>query len=516
MKLTAHSTQIFVIIALILVCLVILTPTFLRSSFEGKSTLADYWVSRPVQLGLDLVGGVYVLFQIDETKFLEQSLDKKAHAISNLLRANEVPVLSSQRDNSMLTLKFVTERSLNRAEELLRSDADVSVKGKNVQNKELFVELRIQDFTKLVNEATSRAVEVIRSRIDQFGVAEPVVQRLGPNRVLVELPGVRELDRVKNIIGKTARLEFRFLPRSKSAQTEKLPMSKTGELVEVETDIVLTGDHIHKASVELTQSEGSVVAVQFDVEGAKEFAKITRENIGRNLAIILDGVIYSAPQIKTAITDGNAIITGLRHPQEARELAVVLRSGTLPAPFNSIEERLVGPTLGKVYIERAVLTLTFTLVAVLALMTWWYGILGIVASFVLIVNCLMIFSVLVLMQATLTFPGLAALALTIGVAVDSNIIIYERIKDAIKDGLRFQEAISRGFENAYSAIFDANITSLITSLIVYFLAHGPIKGFAITFAIGTITTLISAVFITKSIVFWLLENGYLREKGVAV
>lgn len=491
-------------------CILVVAPTFFRSIFSEGKTLAEYWISKPIQLGLDLVGGVYVLYQVDQERFTEQLKNQKVGEIRNLLRKEEVPILDYERVDDQLLLRFVTERSTQKASEVL-SKAGFNVKSVNNNQKEVVVELKTDKYEQLLSEATLRAVETIRTRVDQFGVAEPVVQRVGVDRVLVELPGVKDLDRVKSVIGKTARLEFRFLPRGKDARTVKLPMAKSGELVEVEDEVVLTGDTIRKAALELTPSEGPVVAIQFNVEGAREFARITRENIGSNLAIILDGIIYSAPQIQSAITDGNAIITGMRSADEARELAVVLRSGTLPAPLRSIEERVIGPTLGEVYVSRAGWTLVTSFICVTMLMIYFYGRFGIVASISLLVNVLLMVASLCLLQATLTFPGLAAIALTLGIAVDSNIIIFERIKDALREGNKLKESIEKGFSNAYSALVDANITSLITSLLVYFLAHGPIKGFALTFAIGTITTLFAAIYVAKTLIYMGMEKGVIYD-----
>ncbi len=502
-----YKFPLLVVGVLFVISVLIIWPSFFPTFFRSNSFLSEHWFSRPLQLGLDLVGGSYVLYEIDEEKFKEQLANRKFISLKNSLASQEIPVLSLERKGVTGEFVFVSDRSLNKAKDILSNDPDLVIEGINYETKSLIVTYKPSNLEKIAIESTDRAVEIIRNRVDQFGVAEPVIQRLGARRVLVELPGVKDLDRVKSVIGKTAQLEFRFLPRSKNVPVEKLPLFKTMDHIEVEREVVLTGDKIQKANVELTQTEGSVVAIQFNVEGAKEFAKITRENIGKNLAIILDSVVYSAPQIQTAITDGNAIITGLRNPQEARELAVVLRSGTLPAPLRVIEERVVGPTLGEIYLERAVWTLVVTLVSILALMILWYKWFGFIASISLLLNLVFIFACLVIFQATLTFPGMAALALTIGVAVDSNIIIFERIRDHLGT-VPLKEAVSRGFENAYSAVLDANMTSLITSLLVYLFAHGPIKGFALIFSIGVITTLFCAVFVTKHLANWMLENNF--------
>ncbi|MCX7953453.1 MAG: hypothetical protein N2654_07495, partial [Deltaproteobacteria bacterium] len=311
--------RLYVLIGVLVFVLLVLAPSFFRDKFREGTKLAEYWISKPIQLGLDLVGGVYILFEVDQAKFLDQLRSLKINEIRNVLKKNEIPVLSYEKQNDTAIFRFVTEKSLLKAETSLEQ-AGYKILLSDKTKKELHVKLDVLEFEKAVAEAALKAVETIRARIDQFGVSEPVVQRIGLNRVLVELPGVKDLQRVKQVIGKTARLEFRFLPRTKDVKTVKMPLANTGELIEVEDEVVLTGDTIQKANVEFTPTDGAVVAIQFNFEGAREFARITRENREKNLAIIMDGVVYSAPQIQTAITEGSAIITGLRSPEEALSL----------------------------------------------------------------------------------------------------------------------------------------------------------------------------------------------------
>jgi len=501
--------RFWVIFGVVIFIFLSLLPTVLPSVFSDETRLGKAWISKPLKLGLDLKGGAYFLFEIDKESFSKVYIDKEIKALRSVFNQNNIAFSSvSKEDKETVRVVFLTSTSLQRALNLIEGLDRWRLQARGEDY--LVIRYKFDHFEKIIKAAADTAVEVIRTRVDQFGVAEPVIQRVGIDKILVEVPGVVDQTKLKSVLGRVAQLEFRFLPRSQGVPTIKLPVARSGEFLEVEDEIVLTGDLIQTASVEFDPQHGSVVLINFNPQGSREFAKITRENIGKQLAIILDGVIYSYPTIQSVIAEGSAMITGLKNWEEAKELVVVLRSGTLPAPVKILEEKIVGPTLGKIYVERAVYALISSFLAVSILMIFLYKIGGLVASLSLLLNLGIIVSLLSVLGATLTFPGLAALALTLGIAVDSNIIIFERIKDFLKSGFETDSAVEEGFQNAYSAIFDANITSLIISFIVYFLSHGPIRGFAVVFGIGTIATLFCAVFFSKALLSLLSSRGKIQ------
>jgi protein-export membrane protein SecD len=362
-------------------------------------------------------------------------------------------------------------------------------------------------------EAVERALEIIRNRIDEFGVAEPIIQKQGERRIVVQLPGIKDVERAIKLIGKTALLEFRLV------DTERLGKALAGEippgyelitqedeeerkenyLLKIEPEI--TGANLIDAQVKFDPSmfNRPYIAIEFDQEGAKKFAKVTEANINKRLAIVLDGKVKSAPVIKSKIPDGKAVIEGDFTLEEAKDLAIVLRAGSLPAPIKIIEKRVVGPTLGKDSIRRGVLAAIIGMITVVSFMLLYYKFSGFIANFVLLVNMIIIFAALSLLKATLTLPGIAGIVLTIGMAVDANVIIYERIKEELRLGKTIKSAIDTGYKRALRTILDANITTLITALVLFQFGTGPIKGFAVTLSIGIIASMFTAIFMSKSI-----------------
>jgi preprotein translocase subunit SecD len=326
---------------------------------------------------------------------------------------------------------------------------------------------------------------------------------------MLQMPGVSDVAAVKRIVGRVAKLEFRLvaLPRS-DLPTITLPL-KNGGTVTLEDEVKMGGDAVEKASVSMDAQRGVTVGLSLTSEGSKIFARITSENVGRQLAIILDGKVYSTPVIESAIVGGHAVITGGFSPDEARELALVLRSGALPATLKVMEERTVGPTLGFESIKAGVLATLVGLAMIGIFMTFYYKKAGLVAVFTLTLNAVLILAALSAFGATLTLPGIAGLALTLGIAVDSNVIIFERIKDELANGSGRDAAVEAGFDKAYSALLDANLTGLLSAVVLYIFGTGPIRGFAVTLSIGTLTTLFCAIYVAK-VIFDLLP---LRSRG---
>jgi len=379
-------------------------------------------------------------------------------------------------------------------------------------------------------DAADRAIEVIRNRIDQFGVRETSIQKQGEDEVVVQLPGVTDRDRAIEIIGKTAMLEFKIV----SNEPDKLKQAIQGNLPEgyelkysqednepllLEKQAVLTGDALTSASVRFSQGEFNepVVGLEFNAEGAKKFAQITADNIGKRLAIVLDGKIQSAPRIKEAIPSGEAVITGRFTVEQAQDLAIILRVGALPAPMYIEEERTVGPLLGQDSINKGIKATIIGSLLVFAFMAGYYLLAGIIADIALSLNLLIILGGLGMLpilfpgvSATLTLPGIAGIALSLGMAVDANVLINERIREELATGKTLRTAIANGYDKAFSAIFDSNLTTLIAAFLLFQFGTGPIRGFAVTLTIGLLASLFTAIVVTRTIFEILLSLGLLK------
>jgi preprotein translocase subunit SecD len=401
-------------------------------------------------------------------------------------------------DSRRVELTFLNDQTAERGKaKIQESHKDLIIKDTLPDGTKVKVTYAITDqyAEKISADSVSQAVETLRNRVDQFGVAEPLVQRSGTNRIVLQMPGVSDVASVKKIVGNVAKLEFRLIPKPGSTESTITVKDKAGANITVEDQVLMTGQDVSVARVAFEQ--GVSVSLTFNAEGARTFRKITTENVNRQLAIILDNVLYSAPNINEPIAGGTASITGGFTVEEAKQLAVVLRAGALPAPLKVMEERTVGPSLGAESIRKGVIAILAGFAAIAVFMVFWYKKSGIVAVVSLALNLFFIVAILSAFGATMTLPGLAALALTVGVAVDSNVIIFERIKDELSAGHSRDGSVKLGFEKAYSAIFDSNISSLFTGIILYILGTGPVKGFAVTLSIGVCTTMFCAVYVSK-------------------
>jgi SecD/SecF fusion protein len=384
---------------------------------------------------------------------------------------------------------------------------------------------------KAKEDATDRALEVIRNRIDEFGVREPSIQRQGTDEITVQLPGVTDRERALELIGKTALLEFKLV----SNDTEKIKQAIEGSVLEgyelkytqednepvlLEKQAVLTGDTLTNAAVHFSQSEFNqpVVGLEFNTEGAKKFAEVTADNVGKRLAIVLDGKVQSAPRIKEAIPSGQAVIQGHFTAEQAQDLALVLRVGALPAPMHIEEERTIGPLLGQDSINKGIKASMIGGMLVFIFMISYYLLAGVVADIALLLNLLIILGVLGMLpilfpgvSATLTLPGIAGIALSLGMAVDANVLINERIREEIIGGKGLRTAIANGYDKAFSAIFDSNLTTLIAAFLLFQFGTGPIRGFAVTLTIGLLASMFTAIVVTRTIFEILLSTGLLKS-----
>ena len=350
----------------------------------------------------------------------------------------------------------------------------------------------------LNNAAVNQSIEIVRRRIDDLGTKEPTIIQRGEKRIVVELPGLKDPSRIKDLLGKTAQLNFRLITDKKDDFGSEKMISENGEEVIVNKKIIMSGENLIDAQPRVdNQSNSPMVAFTLDRYGAQKFGKVTTNNIGKRLAIVLDNKIISAPVIREAITGGSGTISGNFSFQEVTDLALLLRSGALPTPINIVEERTVGPDLGRDSIISGAISLIIGFVLVVLYMFYKYRIFGLIANISLISNLLMLVGVLTILEATLTLPGIAGIILTVGMAVDANVLIFERIKEELRTEKSIIHAFDMGYSRAKITVLDANITTLLATVILFIFGTGPVKGFAVTLGIGIITTLFSAYFIAR-------------------
>ena len=347
------------------------------------------------------------------------------------------------------------------------------------------------------NSALKQSIEIIRRRIDDVGTKEPTILQRGEKRILVELPGLKDPERIKKLLGKTAQLNFRLVSDNDEFGVDKL-ISENGENLNISKRIVMSGENLVDAQPNFnSQSNEPTVSFTLDRLGAQKFGRATTDNVGKRLAIVLDGKIISAPSINEPITSGSGIISGNFSFQEATDLSLLLRSGALPTPLNVVEERTVGPDLGEDSIKSGITSLIVGFILVILFMLYKYKIFGLIANITLIANLIMLVGVLTILEATLTLPGIAGIILTVGMAVDANVLIFERIKEELKTEKSIVHAFHIGYSKAKITVLDANITTLIAAVILFAFGSGPVKGFAITLGIGILTTLFSAYFLAR-------------------
>jgi len=350
------------------------------------------------------------------------------------------------------------------------------------------------------NSVLDQSLEIVRRRIDEVGTNDPTILKRGSNRILVELPGMNEPNRIKDLLGKTANLTFRFVSENENDNfgTELIENEETKEMLTVSKRVIVSGENLLDAQPKFDNSNNlTIVSFSLDTPGAKRFARATTNNIGRKLAIVLDNKIISAPEIREPILAGAGQISGDFTFQTATDLALLLRSGALPAPLSIIEERTVGPDLGEDSIKSGAISLIVGFMLVIFFMLLKYKTMGVIANISLIINLFLLIGVLTMLEATLTLPGIAGIVLTVGMAVDANVLIFERIKEEFRTEKSIIHAFDAGYKKAQSAVLDANITTLLSAMILFFLGSGPVKGFAITLGIGILTTLFTAYFFAR-------------------
>ncbi len=463
-------------------------------------------LDKKVNLGLDLQGGSYLLLEINSDSLVEEKIQSKVIPLKKLLKENNLKYENFKIVEKKLSFKI---DDLEKFELLFFSKKDNSVNPyiDNYRSFELdfktldnnYIEISFSKYGLLIinNAALKQSIEIVRRRIDDVGTKEPTILQRGEKRILVELPGLKDPDRIKKLLGKTAKLNFRLVSNNSEFGVDEL-ISENDEKLKISKRIVMSGENLIDAqpSIQNQQNEPTV-SFTLDRLGSQKFGRATTDNVGKRLAIVLDGKIISAPTINEPITSGKGVISGNFTFQEATDLALLLRSGALPTPLDIVEERTVGPDLGEDSIKSGITSLIVGFVLVILFMFYKYRIFGLVANTALIANLLMLIGVLTILEATLTLPGIAGIILTVGMAVDANVLIFERIREELKTEKSIIHAFDTGYTKARITVLDANITTLIAAIILFAFGSGPVKGFAITLGIGIITTLFTAYFLAR-------------------
>ncbi len=486
------------------VYLVLLILVFFASLNLKNNNLLE----KKVNLGLDLQGGSYILLEIDTDPLISQRIQNKVIPIKKLLNENEIKYEDFNVKENEITF-LIDEAKQNTFKNLFLKKTDNQVNNFisdyntfeldiNFDNKKAIINFSNYGLISLNNAALNQSIEIIRRRIDDVGTKEPTILQRGDKRVLVELPGIDNPERIKDLLGKTAQLTFRLVEDDQAFGSEKMVLSDTNEELTINKRVVISGDNLIDAQPKFdSQSNQPIVSFTLDRLGAQKFGKVTTESVGKRLAIVLDNSVISAPQIREAITAGTGTISGGFSFQQATDLALLLRSGALPAPINIVEERTVGPDLGKDSIDAGIFSLIVGFVLVILFMLIKYKIFGLISNVALIANLFMLVGMLTILEATLTLPGIAGIILTVGMAVDSNVLIYERIREELQTEKSIIHAFDVGYNKAKVTVIDANITTLIAAAILFVFGTGPVKGFAVTLGIGIVTTLFSAYYIAR-------------------
>jgi preprotein translocase subunit SecD len=471
----------------------------------------------PMYLGLDLRGGVHFLLQVDMKAALDKAADRYLTDIRSLLRDKKVLYAGIAREGQNVAVRFrdVAERDRAKQEvgnafpDLLFKDADSGAEFKLLASLKPEAQKRIQD------GAVQQNITILRNRVNELGVAEPIVQQQGSDRVVVQLPGVQDTARAKDILGRTATLEIRMVNEETGALEQAIggqPVlgsdlftERTGGPVLVKRQVVLTGDRINDAQPGFDgRTNEPAVHINLDGTGGRIFKELTRENVGKRMAIVLvekgKAEVITAPVIREEIGGGRVQISGRMNTREANDIALLMRAGALAAPMEIVEERTVGPSLGKDNIDKGFNSVVYGFIALAVFICLYYQLMGVISTISLAINLLLLIAILSMLQATLTLPGIAAIALTLGMAIDANVLINERIREELRWGDTPHAAIQAGYERAWNTILDSNVTTLIAGLALLIFGSGPIRGFAVVHCLGIMTSMFSAVFISRGLV----------------
>ena len=500
----------------------VFTLIFIFFALSNFTNIGEKIFKKKINLGLDLQGGSYLLLEIDNKPVIEQKLQNTLLILRKYFKNNNIKYQNLKIQKNQFIIFDVNLDEIKKTKDLF-TDENSDINPYYNQFKSHQFDLKITNNTfrlefskygliKIKNSSLDQALEIVRRRVDEVGTNEPNIVKRGNDRILVELPGLDDPMRIKNLLGKTANLTFRFIVKNteETFGVEKLSFEDESEKVLVSKRIVISGENLLDAQPSMdNQTNQTIVTFNLDRVGAKRFGKATKTGIGKRLAIVLDGKIVSAPVIQSAIVGGSGQISGNFTFQSATDLALLLRSGALPAPLNIIEERTVGPGLGQDSIDAGIFALCVGFLFVIIFMIFKYRILGLIANVTLVFNLFLLLGILTLFEATLTLPGIAGIILTVGMAVDANVLIFERIKEESNNEKNILIAFDRGYNKSKTAVIDANITTLIAAVILFLMGSGPIKGFSITLGVGIFTTLFSVYFIAR-----LLTSIYVSKNKV--
>ena len=536
---------------LLLLLVLLISSVCVLPSFPSLYGALPTWVksivpNKGIALGLDLQGGIHMVLEVDEDRAVEIAVDRSVVAIQDLLVEKKIPAESVKRTSpTRIVIQFQNAELKAQIQKLLDEFPTFTEVDSAGSGNTIAWELREAESKRIKDSAINQALETIRNRIDQFGVAEPLVQRQGMRQIVVQLPGVRDPKRAKDLIKETALLEFKMLDEDNQMKLDlpsRIPKDREAEVIKqaeaklpegsqvlferaVERDtgreyripylvkkrVMLTGDVLSDARVSIGQFNDPYVSITFDAKGGREFERITGENVKKRMAIVLDNTIYSAPVIQERISGGRAQITGTFSTQEANDLAIVLRAGALPAPLKIIQDLTVGPSLGKDSIEKGVRATLIAGVVVIGFMVVYYRLSGVIANFALVLNLICLMGALSALNATLTLPGIAGIVLTIGMGVDSNVLIFERIREELRAGKAVRLAVDGGYDKALLTIVDSHVTTLITGVALFLFGTGPIKGFAVTLCLGIAINLFTALVGTK-VIFDIINQRHKVEQ----
>ena len=507
-----------------IILITIFSLFFVLISLSNFLKFNNSFLDKKINLGLDLQGGSYLLLEIDNKPLLNQKLQNFSITLRNFFKEKNIKI----KDIKFIDQKIKFTVDENYKKEILNSFKDEesiinpyyprfkSHKFDIEDNKDYFtINYSKQGIVELKTSSQDQALEIVRRRIDEIGTNEPNILKRGNDRILVELPGLDDPMRIKTLLGKTANLTFRFVTNDTkdSFGAEKLKFEDNQEEAVVSKRIILSGDNLLDAQPRMdSQTNETVVSFSLDRVGAKRFGKATSTGIGKQLAIVLDGKIISAPVIRDTIASGSGQISGGFTFQSATDLALLLRSGALPAPLNIIEERTVGPELGQDSINAGIMALIIGFILVITFIFIKYKIFGLITNIALVLNLFLLIGILTIFEATLTLPGIAGIILTVGMAVDANVLIFERIKEELKNEKNNLIAFDSGYTKSKTAILDANITTLLAAMILFFMGSGPIKGFSLTLGVGIFTTLFSVYFIARLLTVIYISKNKDKER----
>ncbi len=504
----------FTVISLVLLGIIFSIPSII---YNDNSE--NWFLKNKINLGLDLQGGSYLLLEVQLDVLYKEELENFSDSIRLISRESSTKINKVITNNNEVLITFENNKNIND----IKNSFFQLYRGVSLQVNDNVLKITLDDTYKksIQDSAIKQSLEIVRKRIDESGTKEPLIQRSGKKRILLQLPGVKDPERIKDLLGKTAKLTFHLVDDENttaiSANIEPFGKMIVSDIYDenikylLDKRVLVGGENLIDAKGSFDQTEGHAVSFRFDTEGAQKFGKITSNNIGKRLAVLLDGVVITAPRINSAITGGSGIITGNFNAQEAADLAVLLRAGALPAPLEIVEERSVGAGLGADSIAAGQIAAIIGMVLVCIFMILIYGVFGALANVSLIVNLFIIISLLGTIGATLTLPGIAGIVLTIGMAVDANVLIFERIKEESLKQTKVFQIVKNGFDRAMSTILDANITTLIAAVLLFAFGSGPIRGFSITLSLGVIASMFTALMLTNFLVYMYLTFTNKKE-----